>query len=185
MKEIKQNSFKTADIAYIAVFASIISICAWISVPTAIPFTLQTFGVFLSILILGGKRGTAAVAVYLLMGAVGAPVFAGFSGGIGHLISPTGGYLIGFLFAALMMWLAENVALKTKRECRVISMVISMLICYIFGTAWFVIVYAKNAGEIGIATVLAWCVLPYIIPDAIKILMAYSVSKRIKKRIII
>ena len=76
---------KTIDLVYISIGAALIAICSWISIPTAVPFTLQTFAVFAVLSILGGRRGTISVAVYILMGAVGLPVFAGFKGGIGVL----------------------------------------------------------------------------------------------------
>ena len=71
---------KTYDMVYIAVFAVVMAICSWISIPATVPFTLQTFGVFLAVGVLGGKRGTLSILVYILLGAVGVPVFAGFSG---------------------------------------------------------------------------------------------------------
>ena len=76
--------------------AALMAVCSWISIPTAIPFTLQTMAVFLAVGLLGGKRGTLAVTAYVLLGAVGAPVFANFSGGIGILLGQTGGYILGF-----------------------------------------------------------------------------------------
>ena len=84
---------RTRDLARAALFAALIAICSWISIPTAVPFTLQTFAVFLALGVLGGKLGTLSVAVYLLLGAVGLPVFAGFQGGLGALLGATGGYL--------------------------------------------------------------------------------------------
>ena len=80
------NKFKTIDMVYIAVFAVLIAICSWISIPTTVPFTLQTFAVFLAVGVLGGKRGSLSVLIYILLGAVGIPVFAGFSGGFGNLL---------------------------------------------------------------------------------------------------
>ena len=77
---------KTYDMVYIAVFVVVMAICSWISIPATVPFTLQTFGVFLAVGVLGGKRGTLSILVYILLGAVGVPVFAGFSGGIGSQI---------------------------------------------------------------------------------------------------
>lgn len=75
------RKWKTIDMAYIALFAVLMAVCSWISIPAVVPFTLQTFGVFVAVSVLGGKRGTLAVVLYLLMGIVGLPVFAGFSGG--------------------------------------------------------------------------------------------------------
>lgn len=107
-KEIKtkrSNRQKTLDMVYIAIFAVIIAVCSWISVPMVVPFTLQTFGVFCAVGLLGGKRGTLSVLIYVLLGAVGVPVFAGFSSGIGTLFGVTGGYIMGFIFTALIYWL--------------------------------------------------------------------------------
>ena len=73
---------KTRDMAYIALMAVLISVCSWLSVPSVIPFTMQTFGVFCALLLLGGKRGSIAVLLYIVMGAVGLPVFSNFTGGV-------------------------------------------------------------------------------------------------------
>ena len=83
------TKMKTLDMAYIGLFAVVIAICSWISIPTVVPFTLQTFAVFLAVAVLGGKRGTLSVIVYVLLGAVGLPVFSGFKGGIGVLLNTT------------------------------------------------------------------------------------------------
>lgn len=171
---------KIYDVAFIALFAAVMAVCSWISVPATVPFTLQTFGVFLAVGTLGGKRGSLAVLTYLLLGAVGAPVFAGFSGGIGCILGSTGGYIVGFLFSALVMWAMEHF-LGKKKWVLALSMVIGLLVCYAFGTAWFMIVYANNTGAIGLWTALSWCVFPYIIPDAIKITLALVLCKRLAK----
>ena len=93
-----------------------------------VPFTLQTFAVFLAVGVLGGKRGSLAVLIYILLGAVGIPVFAGFSGGIGQLLGNTGGYIIGFLFSALLMWLIEKL-FGRKTWVMGISMVLGLIVC--------------------------------------------------------
>lgn len=169
---------KTYDMVYIAVFAVLMAICSWISIPTAVPFTLQTFGVFLAIGVLGGRRGSLAVLVYILLGVIGVPVFAGFTGGIGILLRNTGGYIVGFLFSALVMW-AMEMLLGKKAWVLALSMVVGLVVCYAFGTAWFMVVYAKDAGAIGITTALGWCVFPFVIPDLIKIALAMALSKRL------
>ena len=96
---------RTVDLAYVALFAVLIAVCAWISIPATIPFTLQTFGIFAALTILGGRRGTYATVVYLLLGAVGLPVFSGFQAGIGTLLGATGGFILGFAAQALVYWL--------------------------------------------------------------------------------
>ncbi len=174
-----EKRMDTRDIVLIAQCAAVMAVCSWISIPAAVPFTMQTFGVFLSVGLLGGKRGTAAVLVYLLLGAVGLPVFSGFTGGIGHMLGATGGYIIGFLFSALVMWLIERLHGRGIKSL-VISMAAGLLTCYAFGTAWFMAVYARSTGSIGVMTALAWCVLPYVIPDAAKIMLAAAMTRRIR-----
>ena len=171
---------RTLDMVYIAMFAVVMAVCAWISIPATVPFTLQTFGVFLAIGILGGKRGSMSVFIYLLLGAIGIPVFAGFTGGIGIILGSTGGYIIGFLFSALFMWLMEKL-IGRKTWALALSMVLGLIVCYAFGTAWFMVVYASDSGAIGLWTALGWCVFPYIIPDLVKIALALLISKRLAK----
>ncbi|WMC91057.1 biotin transporter BioY [Kineothrix sp. MB12-C1] len=180
MEAVGATKNKTYQMVYIAVFAVLIAICSWISIPTMVPFTLQTFAVFLAVGVLGGKRGTLAVLVYILLGVIGVPVFAGFSAGVGALIGNTGGYIIGFLFTALIMWGMEKL-FGRKSWVLIISMVLGLIACYAFGTAWFMIVYARNSGPIGLGTVLSWCVIPFIIPDIIKLSLASLLSKRLYK----
>lgn len=179
MQEVKSREFiKTRDIAYIAFFAVVIAVCSWISIPTVVPFTLQTFAVFLTVGVLGGKRGTLAVFVYILLGVCGVPVFSGFSGGIGVLLGQTGGYIAGFLFSALVMWGIEKL-LGRSLWMLILSMVLGILACYAVGTAWFMAVYGRTAGPVGVTAVLSWCVIPFIIPDAVKIALACILSRRL------
>ena len=173
-----KTKLSVRDMAYIAVFAVIMAVCSWISVPYVVPFTLQTFAVFLAVGVLGGKRGTLAVLIYILLGCVGLPVFAGFSGGIGVVLGSTGGYIVGFLFTALIMWAMEKVP-GNRTVVMIISMVLGLLACYAFGTVWFVVVYARTTGPVGLWTALGWCVFPYIIPDLAKIALALMLSKRL------
>lgn len=175
---------RTYDIVYIALFAVLITICSWISIQTTVPFTLQTLGVFLAVLILGGRRGTLSVLVYILLGAAGLPVFSGFTGGAGILLGNTGGYIIGFLFSALAMWGMEKVC-GTGRMVRLISMLIGLFLCYAFGTVWFMFLYTRANGPVSLAAVLGWCVIPFIIPDLVKIGVALLIAPRIRKYAII
>lgn len=173
---------KTYDMVYIAVFTVLMAICSWISIPFTVPVTLQTFGVFMAVNILGGKRGTLAVLVYILLGAIGLPVFAGFTSGVGVILGSTGGYIAGFLASALVMWGIEKI-FGRKPIMQIISMVLGLFVCYAFGTVWFMVVYARTTGPVSLMTVLGWCVIPFIIPDLVKIVLAYVVSGRVKKYI--
>ena len=174
-----RDNSKVLDLVYIAIGAALIAICSWISIPTAVPFTLQTFAVFFVLLALGGERGTIATLVYVLLGAVGVPVFAGFSGGIGVLLGNTGGYIIGFLFTGLIYILFTKF-FKKNIVMKVVALVLGLAVCYAFGTAWFMHVYMKSSGEVGLLTVLGWCVFPFIIPDLLKLALAVVISKRIE-----
>ena len=176
------TKMRTLDMAYIGLFAVIIAICSWISIPTVVPFTLQTFAVFLAVAVLGGKRGTLSVIGYVLLGAVGLPVFSGFKGGIGVLLNTTGGYIIGFIFSALLMWAFEK-AFGRKAWALILSMILALALCYAFGTIWFMIIYANNVGAVGLSAVLGWCVIPFIIPDLIKIALAFILSRRISRSV--
>lgn len=187
---------KLTDMILIGLFAALIAVCAQIQIPAAVPFTLQTFAIFLAVGLLGGKRGTVSVVIYILLGMVGLPVFAGFKGGIAALLGTTGGYIIGFIFSALLMWALEKPVsslfgketgadskknIFRKMAGPAISMILGLIVCYIFGTAWFVIVYTNTKEPIGIMTALGWCVFPFIIPDLIKIALALVLTLRLRK----
>lgn len=175
------DSNKTRDIVYMSVFTAMISICSWISIPASIPFTLQTMGVFTTVGLLGGKRGTLTVLTYILLGAIGIPVFAGFTGGVSVLLGTAGGYIIGFLLSALLMWGIETI-MGRNQIVLAFSMVAGLIVCYVFGTAWFMLIYTQHSGVIGLSTVLGLCVIPFIIPDLIKIGVALFLTNRLKKR---
>lgn len=174
------NRSKSNEIVYVGVFAALIALCSWISIPGPVPFTMQTMAVFLTVGLLGGRLGSMAVLVYILMGAVGLPVFSHFQGGLGMLLGTTGGYILGFLASALLMWGMERV-FGRSRWVRVLSMVLGLLACYAFGTAWFMRVYLRTTGPVGLMTVLGWCVFPFVLPDAMKIGLAVLLTERLKK----
>lgn len=175
-----QSKFSTKDLVYIAIFAALLAICSWIFINAVVPFTLQTFGVFLTCGLLGGRRGTLTILLYLLMAAVGIPVLAGFSGGLGILLGVTGGYIIGFLFAALLMWGIERL-FGDRLWLLGVSMVLGMILCYFFGTAWFMVVYTQSEGPVGVLGALSWCVFPFLIPDAVKIALALVLTARLRR----
>ncbi len=170
------------DMVLIALFSVLLAVCAWISIPAAVPFTLQTLGLFITMGLLGGKRSVLTVLTYLLMGAIGIPVFSGFRGGFSMLMGITGGYLIGFVFAALVYWLI------TARSGgalwpMILGMVTGMLMYYAFGTAWFMLFYARAYGAIGLWSALSMCVIPFLIPDLIKLGLAVTVVRALPKRV--
>ena len=160
------KQFRVVDLTYMAVCAALIAVCSWISIPAAVPFTLQTFAVFCVLGLLGGKRGTVSILVYILLGAIGLPVFSGFNGGIGALLGTTGGYIIGFIFVGLIYWGAEKL-FGTRPAVRIAAMVLGLA--------------ARRSGEIALATALGWCVIPFIFPDLVKMGLAVLISDRLKK----
>lgn len=176
-KEIKKE-FRTIDIVYIALGAVLITLCSWISIPTTVPFTMQTFAIFLVLSAFGGKRGTAAVIVYILLGTVGIPVFAHFTSGVGILLGSTGGYILGFIFMGLIYWLIIHLFGK-KLWVEILAMIIGLAVCYAFGTLWFMVVYARTNEAVGFAAVISWCVIPFIIPDLVKLAAAITLSRRL------
>jgi biotin transport system substrate-specific component len=179
-KSKKRFIFTVYDITYIAMSIAIITLCSWITIPSSVPFTMQTFAVFVIVALFGIYRGTVAIILYLLLGALGAPIFSGFGSGFGYLLGNTGGYLIGFIFSAI----TTGVIIKyfgNKTLVMFVAMLVGLIICYSFGTAYFYFMYTKNSGSIGFITVLLWCVIPFIIPDFLKIILAIFTYKRFSK----
>ncbi|MBQ9910910.1 MAG: biotin transporter BioY [Lachnospiraceae bacterium] len=163
----------------VAVMAALLAVCAWLTVPAAVPFTMQTFGVFLALKLLGGKKGTLAVLVYILLGASGLPVFSSFKGGMGALAGPTGGYIMGFLLTGLLYWGLERFMKNARLEDAVLFA--GLLVCYLFGTVWFMHVMSSNGKPYTFLEGLSLCVLPYLFPDLIKLILADFLSRRLKK----
>ena len=166
------------DLSYIAMGVALIAVCSWISIPLPVPITLQTFAICLITAVLGLRLGLWAVVVYILLGAAGLPVLSGFRSGIGTLLGTTGGYIIGFVFTALAVGLGVK-RFGRKPPLLALFMAIGILLCYAFGRAWFVLVYTRTSGAIGVLTALSLCVFPYLLPDAVKILLAVSLTGRL------
>ena len=154
-----------------SLFASLTALCSWLSVPMPpVAVTLQTFALLLALGVLGGKWGSVSILLYLLLGFIGLPVFSGFRGGAAAFLDPTGGFLWGFLAGALVYWILEKAGSLP-------AMVFAQLTCYICGCWWF----ARYSGSLS-AAILA-CVAPYLVPDGIKLWLAYTMSKKLKKAI--
>lgn len=184
-KKFRAKSLAT-ELAYLAMGVALLTVCAWISMPVgAIPVTLQTFAVAAVGALLGAKRGTIAVAVYLLMGLVGIPVFSGFHAGVPALMGATGGYLIGFIFDVFIVGLFSNLPVKSKIAKTAVmygAMILGLAFCYFFGTLWFITVFNRgSANPVGIASALSMCVIPYLLPDAVKLLVAAVLGVRLRR----
>lgn len=182
----------TKDLVTIAMFATLLSVCAWIYIPMTIPFTMQTFAVFLAMIVLGGRKGTLVIGIYMLLGILGVPVFAGGSAGIGVVFGATGGYMIGWLILGLVVWASEKLIRNKKltdnekldgnhKYAQVAAMVAGLILCYLFGTWWFQNIYMKNSGDSSFRSVFGVCVLPFVIPDIVKMILAFSVGKRLRR----
>lgn len=171
----KQKKFRTLDLVYIGLFAALIAVCAWIAVPLTVSVTLQTFAVCLTAGLLGWKRATLAVAVYILLGMIGLPVFTGFNSGISAIAGPTGGYIVGFIFTAVITGLAADKC-GGKMSYNILFMTLGILTCYLFGTVWFVIAY-----KVSFASALSTCVFPFLVPDAVKIVLAAFLTGKLKR----
>lgn len=181
--ETAKRKYETIDLAYMALGAVLIALCSWISIPAVVPFTMQTFAVFLVLLILGGRRGTMTIVVYVLLGAVGLPVFSQFGAGIGVLLGSTGGYILGFIFMGLTYRLVTGAAGRSRsgkvRWTEAAALVLGLLVLYAFGTAWYMFMYARTQGGAGLMSVLLLCVIPFVIPDLIKLALALALARRL------
>lgn len=171
---------KTKKLIYAALMTALIIACSWISIPAVVPFTLQTFAVFCALGFLGWVYGGMAIGAYILLGAFGLPVFSGFVGGVGHLFGPTGGYIWGFLLSAVLYGIVKKLIPKA-RYSDFFAMLAGLAGCYAFGTVWFVQVY--SGGDMSYASALSICVLPFIIPDLLKTIIACRIVDRIKPHI--
>lgn len=160
-----------------ALCTALLCLCSWIAIPLpGISITMQTFGLFLTLLLLGGAQGALTILAYLLLGCAGLPVFTGFQGGIGVLLGPTGGYLLGFLICALISW-------GTKSRIPLsLSLFLGLLGCYVCGTCWYALGYL-HSGIHGIPAALMTCVLPYVIPDTVKLLLASRLHHHLRRHL--
>lgn len=169
---------KPLFLARCALFCALLCICAWIGIPFGdTVITLQTFALFLTLDLLGGKAGFLVCLAYLLLGAAGLPLFSGFRGGLGALLGPTGGYLFGFLSAALIYWLLTGV-LGNRFPSRLFSLCAGLISCYALGSLWLRWVYFSNA--LNFWVILLRFVVPYLIPDGIKLALAMLLTEKLR-----
>ena len=180
MKE--KNFFNLKDMVLMALFAALTCVLAPLAVPIGpVPISLTNLVIYFSLYVLGWQRATITYIVYLLLGLVGLPVFSGFEGGVGKVAGPTGGYLIGFIFMAIVCGLLMQVK-KDKKIVNIVFCVVGMLIgtaiAYAFGTMWFC--YSTGTG---LGAAMALCVIPFIPGDLIKIAIAAVVAPTVANQI--
>lgn len=175
----REGRVRTGKIAYIAMGTAFTVVCSWLYIPLPVPITLQTFALCLLSALLGTGCGLWIVLCYIALGAAGLPVFSGFMGGVGALMGATGGYITGFLFIPLCVGLGRGRFGKGKLPLA-LSMGAGILCCYIFGTVWYSHVYSGGSGFLAAAAV---CVLPYVIPDGLKVALAVYLSGRLRRHV--
>lgn len=166
--------------AIIGLMAAVICIIAPISLVlpiSPVPISLGTFSIFFAIYVLGMKRGTASLALYILLGLVGLPVFSGFTGGVGKLLGPTGGYILGYLFLAVISGYIVD-RWRSNRIFCFVGFALGTLFCYMFGTIWLAF-----QASISFSQALAAAVLPFIPGDLIKLILAMLLGAQVRKRL--
>lgn len=165
---------KIQNLTHTALMAAFLCIAGPVVIPIGmVPMSFANMAIYLIIILLDKKRATISVAIYLLIGLVGLPVFAGFTGGMGKLLGPTGGYLIGYLVLSLI---AGTVMEKCKFSF--IALVIGTISLYLIGTLWLMF-----QSKLDFITALSVGVLPFVIFDVIKMVLAVILGNSIKKRI--
>ncbi|MBE6837089.1 MAG: biotin transporter BioY [Ruminococcus sp.] len=167
---------RTVKITYCGLFTAVLAVCAWISIPSAVPFTLQTFGIFMAYFTLGNKYGLATYTAYLLLGIMGVPVFSGFRGGVAVVFSQTGGFLAGFLLGGIVVTVVELLIPELKNK-KLVSGITLLLVGYTTAVLWYGVFYTKGQS---FSEIIHICVTPFVIFDLIKLFVAISVSKRVK-----
>ena len=173
---VDNQKIKTKQMVLIALMTAVTCVLGPLSIPlpfSPVPISLTNFAIFLAIFVLGMKNGTISFVIYLLLGAVGVPVFSSFRGGLQVLAGPTGGYLIGFIFLALIMGFALD-HFDRKLVPTIIGMIIGMVVCYAFGTVWLAKLLSLSFKE-----GLMMGVIPYLPGDAAKIIIAAIVGPKL------
>ena len=173
---VDNQKIRTKQMVLIALMTAVTCVLGPLSIPlpfSPVPISLTNFAIFLAIFVLGMKNGTISFIIYLLLGAVGVPVFSSFRGGLQVLAGPTGGYLIGFIFLALIMGFALD-HFDRKLVPTIIGMSIGMVVCYAFGTVWLAKLLSLSFKE-----GLMMGVIPYLAGDAAKIIIAAIVGPKL------
>ena len=173
---VDNQKIRTKQMVLIALMTAGTCVLGPLSIPlpfSPVPISLTNFAIFLAIFVLGMKSGTISFIIYLLLGAIGVPVFSSFRGGLQVLAGPTGGYLIGFIFLALIMGFALD-HFDRKLVPTIIGMIIGMAVCYAFGTVWLAKLLSLSFKE-----GLMMGVIPYLAGDAAKIIIAAIVGPKL------
>lgn len=170
----------TTMLTLIGLMTAVICILGPLSIPipvSPVPISLTNFAIYITLYILGMKNGTISCIIYLLLGAVGIPVFSSFSGGLGKLAGPTGGYLVGFIFLALIQgFLMEH--FPGKNIPAIIGMTIGTAVCYLFGTIWL-----AAQMDLSFFSALGIGVIPYLPGDAVKVILSAIIGPKLQNAV--
>lgn len=174
-----EKKMTTYQLAVTALFAALLCILSPIALPIGpVPISLATLIIYLAVYLLGTKLSAISCAIYLLLGLVGLPVFSGYASGLGKLAGPTGGYLIGYIPMAVVAGLIIGRG-NANVVRSAIGLVVGTAVLYLLGTIWFVIQMDCTFGY-----ALTVCVVPFLIGDAIKIVIAVLLGSVVRKRLI-
>lgn len=177
------KKFSVKDMVLCALFAAVCCICSMITIPTGIvPVTLGTFGIMVTAMILGTKRGIISVVLFIILGAIGLPVFSNLQGGIGILAGPTGGYIYSYILMVPIIGIASKCLNKTLSSgmFTMLGCLVAILVCYVVGTAHFMIVMSVKGSAVGLWSALGMCVFPFVPFDIIKAVIAILIAPRLK-----
>lgn len=171
------KSSSVRPLMFCAMLAALTAVCAWVTLPIGpVPISLSTFGVMMCGMLLGWKYGGIAVAVYILLGLAGAPVFTNFQAA-SALTGPTGGYIVGYLPYAVLAGLPVG-RLQERFSGRCLLLILGTLICYLMGTGWFMLSTHRTLAES-----MTLCVLPFLPGDAAKIALCAFLALRLRRAI--
>ena len=167
----------TKSLTLIGLMTAVCCVLGPISVPIgAVPVSLGVLAILLTVYVLGTFKGTVATLVYILLGTVGLPVFTGYQGGLQKVSGPTGGYIIGYIFLALIAGAFIDRFSYKKCYMHVVGMVLGLAVCYLFGTIWFMFVTKMD-----FVASLTVCVVPFLLFDALKIAFCFTMGIGIRK----
>lgn len=168
----------TKKIILCALFAALTSVLSQISIPlpfTPVPINLATVSVFMAGGLLGAKEGAISQAIYVIIGAIGVPVFANFTAGFSIVVGPTGGYIAGYIISAIIVGIIVR-KLGDNIYSYIVAMSVGILGCYLVGTAWFMYLTKSELIE-----ALFMCVVPFLFGDILKIILSAFLVKKLKK----
>ncbi|MEG1431987.1 biotin transporter BioY [Eubacterium sp.] len=174
------EKIQTKTLTHIALVTALLCIIGPLSLPipiSPVPISLTQLGVYAGVYTLGKKKGTLSFGLYLLIGAMGVPVFSGFAGGLGKIVGPTGGYLLGFVVLA---WVVGCFVEKwpESRAYQALGMVIGNVLVYILGTAWLMV-----QAHLALWPALMAGVIPYVVFDVVKAVIALLVGPKLMERV--